>query len=106
MIELLQLGRTYGQERLKSAVEQALALGCTDSAAVSYLLTTKETRRPCPQPLSVGKLAAFERPLPEVGDYDRLLQATTDKAGRNERPEHSSGSLAARPAVPVGGRAR
>ena len=106
MIDLLHLGRTYGQERLRAAVEEALALGCTDSAAVGYLLIPKGLERPCPKLPSVGKLAAFERPLPEVADYDRLLQATTGEAGRNERPEHSSGSLAARPAVPVGGSAR
>jgi hypothetical protein len=26
-----------------------------------------------PVPLEVGRLSAFERPLPEVADYDRLL---------------------------------
>lgn len=80
MIELLRLGRTYGQERLKSAVEEALALGCGDSAAVSYLLTSRQTHRPSLIPLEVGRLAAFERPLPDVDDYDRLLAAPV--AGR------------------------
>lgn len=107
MIDLLILGRTCGQERLRAAVEQALALGCADGSAVAYLLSAKVTCRPSPAPLEdVGRLAAFERPLPDVADYDRLLQATAGFAGRNERPEHSSGSLAARPAAPVGGRAR
>jgi len=73
MIELLHLGRTHGQERLRSAVEEALALGCGDAAAVRYLVGAKETRRPSPIPLEVGELAVFERPLPDVGDYDRLL---------------------------------
>ncbi len=73
MIELLHLGRTCGQERLRAAVEEALALGCTDSAVVRYLLTSKGTPRRSPIPLEVGRLAAFERPLPDVGDYDRLL---------------------------------
>lgn len=73
MIELLQLGRGYGQDRLRAAVEEALALGCGDSAAVRYLLGAKDLERSCPTPISVGKLAAFERPLPDVGDYDRLL---------------------------------
>jgi hypothetical protein len=73
MIELLHLGRTHGQERLRAAVEEALALGCSDGAVVRYLLMSKGTRRPSPIPLEVGELAAFERPLPDVGDYDRLL---------------------------------
>lgn len=39
MIELLQIGRRSGHARLRAAVEEALALGCTDSAAVRYLVT-------------------------------------------------------------------
>ncbi len=73
MIELLGLGRTHGHERLRAAVEETLALGCTDGAVVRYLLTSGGTPRPSPIPLEVGRLAAFERPLPDVGDYDRLL---------------------------------
>jgi transposase len=81
MIELLQLGRTYGQERLRAAVERSLALGCTDSAAVRYLLSSPQLERTRPEPLPVGNLAAFERPLPEVGDYDRLLAAPVGEGG-------------------------
>ena len=73
MIELLQLGRTNGQEKLRWAVEEALALGCGDSAAVRYLLTAHQLERSTPAPLSVGVLAAFERPLPVVTGYDQLL---------------------------------
>jgi transposase len=75
MIELLLLGRTHGQEKLRAAVGQALALGCTDSAAVRYLLTAPQLERARPAPLPVADLAAFERPMPEIGDYDRLLAA-------------------------------
>ena len=73
MVELLQLGRTHGREKLRWAVEEALALGCGDSAVVRYLLTAHQLERATPAPLSVGALAAFERPLPVVADYDRLL---------------------------------
>jgi len=73
LIELLQLGRTHGQEKLRAAVEQALALGCQDSAAVRHLLTTSLLERAEPTPIAVGPLASFERPLPSVSDYDRLL---------------------------------
>src|SRR3989442_1328513 len=46
MIDLLTLGKRYGWERLQQAVEKALALGCTDAAAVRHLLTATELGRP------------------------------------------------------------
>ncbi|MGI5837738.1 MAG: IS21 family transposase [Chloroflexota bacterium] len=98
MIELLQLGRSHGQERLKVAVEEALALGCKDGAAVRYLLSSAQLERSRPGPLPVGELAAFERPLPKVGDYDLLLM------GRDEYLEDNLGPLTARPAASIGGR--
>jgi transposase len=73
MIELLQLGRTHGREKLRAAVEEALALGCGDSAAVRYLLSASQLTRGRPAPLAVDELAVFERPLPTMVDYDRLL---------------------------------
>lgn len=73
MIELLQLGRLHGQEKLRRAMEEALTLGCGDGAAVRYLLSAHQLERVTPVPLSVGALAAFERPLPAVNNYDQLL---------------------------------
>ena len=73
LIELLQLGRTYGQEKLREAVEGALALGCGDSATVRYLLTAHQLERVSAAPIAVGDLAVYERPLPVVTDYDQLL---------------------------------
>lgn len=81
LIELLQLGRSHGQEKLRGAVEQALALGCRDGAAVRYLLSANQLEREIPSPLGIGDwalcseqaMAAFERPLPTVTDYDQLL---------------------------------
>ena len=72
MIELLQLGRTYGQTRLRAAIEEALALGCTDGAAVRTLVTAPAQER-VPVSLEVGALARFVRPLPDVTAYDQLL---------------------------------
>lgn len=73
MIELLQLGRRSGHARLRAAIEEALALGCTDSAAVRYLMTTPDQDRVPPASLAIGALARFERPLPDVTPYDQLL---------------------------------
>lgn len=73
LIELLQLGRTHGQDKLRAAIEGALALGCGDSSTVRYLLTAHQLERACVEPLAVGDLAVYERPLPVVSDYDQLL---------------------------------
>jgi hypothetical protein len=74
MIGLLQLGKAHGSDRLRVAIETALALGCSDSAAVQHLLTTPDLRREPPAELQdLGLLARFERPLPAVDAYDELL---------------------------------
>src|ERR1700683_2828346 len=39
MIEILLLGQQYGAARLRQAIDEALQLGCSDAAAVQYLLT-------------------------------------------------------------------
>jgi transposase len=74
MIGLLQLGKKHGADRLQVAIETALALGCSDSAAVQHLLTAPDLKRDHPAALQdLGLLARFERPLPAVDDYDALL---------------------------------
>lgn len=73
MVELLQLGRTHGHARLRVAIEEALALGCTDGAAVRHLVAAADQERVPPALLEVGALARFERPLPDVSPYDQLL---------------------------------
>lgn len=73
MLELLQLGRVWGQEKLRAAVEEAETLGCRDSAAIRYLLSAASLERARPDPLDVGALAHFTRPAPQVRDYDQLL---------------------------------
>ena len=73
MIELLQLRRRYGPSRLRAAIEESLALGCTDSTAVRYLVTALDHDRVPPALLEVGALAQFERPLPDVTPYNQLL---------------------------------
>lgn len=73
MIELLRLGRTHGYARLRAALEEALALGCSDSAAVRALVTAPEQAHGPVAALEVGALARFARPLPDVTPYDQLL---------------------------------
>lgn len=74
MIGVLELGRTYGYERLRAAIERALALGCSDSAAVAHLLASPQLgHAPPPRLEDLGVLAHYARPLPRVDAYDQLL---------------------------------
>jgi transposase len=81
MIELLQLGRTHGQAALRSAIETALALGCTDAAAVQHLVAAQQLAHRPAAPLPVAALSAFERAVPVVTEYDQLLQPVGVGAG-------------------------
>lgn len=73
MIELLRLGPQHGWAVLQKAVEQALALGCTDAAAVRHLLVAGELAHRETPMREIGSLERYERPLPVLSDYDALL---------------------------------
>ena len=74
MIELLSLGASEGWDQLRDAVDQALSLGCQDVAAIRHLLLTAQLNRPAVEALEVGLLARYERPLPVMISYDKLLR--------------------------------
>jgi hypothetical protein len=80
MIELLVLGKGRGWERLQQAVEKALALSCTDAAAVRHLLTATELGRPRSELLELNGLERYERPLPQMNEYDQLLSIAATAA--------------------------
>lgn len=73
MIELLEAGRTAGMGRLTRAIEQTLAFGGQDVAAVQHLLRAEHLQRVPTERVEVGELARYERPLPVLSEYDRLL---------------------------------
>jgi transposase len=73
MIELLAVGKRQGWDRLKGAIEEALALGCTDAAAVRHLASADELNRPRSEPFPLGALECYDRPLPQMQEYDLLL---------------------------------
>jgi hypothetical protein len=76
MVEVLILGRTFGQERLQRAVATAVSLGAYDAAAVRYLLTEGSLHKAAnPAAVEVGALARYDRPVPDLADYDTLLSA-------------------------------
>jgi len=80
MIELLSLGKRHGWDRLQQAVEESLALGCTDAAAVRHLVTAEELARAHPEPFQGSDLERYDRPLPAMQEYDLLLGVTTTTA--------------------------
>jgi hypothetical protein len=80
MIELLTLGKRHGWERLKQAIEEALAFGSSDAAAVRHLLTAPDLSRPRPEPFEWRDLQQYKRPLPQIADYDSLLNVSVAAA--------------------------
>ncbi len=75
MIELLLLGREQGYERLEKAIAQALELGCTDAAAVRYLMQASGLAHQPVELLELPSLARYEQPLPIITSYDQLLSS-------------------------------
>jgi transposase len=75
MVTLIRMGREFGYESLTAAVEQALDLGCEDVAAIRHLLLSDQLQHTVGEPIEIGALSAYERPLPTMIEYDRLLQA-------------------------------
>src|SRR3989454_778269 len=80
MIELLGLGKRYGWDRLREAIQESLALGCTDAAAVRHLVTANELVRSHTEPFELSGLESYDRPLPQMQEYDLLLSLTTTGA--------------------------
>lgn len=76
MIEILVAGQKHGAERLRQAIERALELGCSDKAAVEYLLTEENSEKKKPETIDLGALLVYERPQPTMAAYDQLLQNT------------------------------
>ena len=74
MIELLQYGKEKGYQYLQQAVKEALELGCSDLAAIKHLMNAKNLVHPTSPIINVGLLSRYERPLPQVKNYDRLLE--------------------------------
>ena len=73
MIQVLSLIKQRGHQRVRSAIEAALSLGCSDAAAIRHLLQADDLVRAQDTLVEVGALSRFERPLPVLTEYDRLL---------------------------------
>jgi hypothetical protein len=73
MIEVLSLIKPHGHQRVRAAVEEAISLGCSDSAAIRHLAGAADLAHARSAIIELGELSRFERPLPMLTDYDGLL---------------------------------
>ncbi len=72
MIQVISLVKQHGHQRLRAAVEEAVALGCSDAAAIRHLVGPRSSHMRTAI-IEVGELSRFERPLPAMAHYDGLL---------------------------------
>jgi len=75
MVAVIRMGREFGYAKLEASVGEALELGCTDVAAIRHLLMTDQLQHAAQQTVEIGVLAAYERPLPTMIEYNQLLSA-------------------------------
>ena len=74
MIGLVREGSVKGWPRLIAAVEEALRLGVSDGAAVLHILHMPDAEQRHRYAMALAEeLRQFERPMPVMDDYDRLL---------------------------------
>ena len=73
MVDVLMLCRELSPERVELAVRGALAAGANDGRAVAVL--ARRAERPATAPLSGldERLAATDRPEPQITDYNQLM---------------------------------
>lgn len=73
IIAIIGMGREFGYAKLETSVAQALVLGCTDVAAIRHLLMSDQLQHAAATTIEIGALAAYERPLPTMAEYNQLL---------------------------------
>jgi transposase len=74
MIGLVRAGLAHGWPKLIAAVEEALRLEVSDEAAVIHILQMPDAEQRRQHAIALAEeLRAFERPMPEMNEYDLLL---------------------------------
>jgi transposase len=73
MVDVLLLCREHRPDHVVMAVRGALAAGAHDGRAVAVLARRADTTRAAPLTDLQPRLAAHERPQPDLTDYDQLL---------------------------------
>ena len=64
-----------GRQDGTRAMVGLLRLGCTDVAAIHHLLLTDQLGHGVAETVEIGALAAYERPLPTLSEYNQLLDS-------------------------------
>ena len=74
MVAVIRMGREFGHAKLEAAVGEALRSGLHGCGRdpPSADVRSVAARRPA-RPIEIGVLAAYERPLPTMIEYDQLL---------------------------------
>ena len=76
MICLVRAGLSHGWPKLITAVQESLRLEVSDEAAVIHILNMPDAEQRRQYAIALAEeLRAFERPMPDMNDYDLLLSA-------------------------------
>lgn len=77
MVELLIVGRQYGYDKLREAIKKALECQYNDVAAIKHLVITPSLVRQEIEGLElIGSLSQYNRPLPQISNYDQFLEVS------------------------------
>lgn len=79
MIDLLIVGRERGYDALRQAIEKTLEIGSSDVSVVLLLLNADRAgRERAAEPVEIGELTRYDRPMPTTDHYDQLLKKWPD----------------------------
>lgn len=74
MIEVLQAGRDYGWQNLEEAVTRLLEVGIIEPEAIRQQAGAEQWERSqLGERMEIEDLVCYERPMPDVSDYDALI---------------------------------
>jgi len=80
MIDLLRVGRDCGYDALRQAIEKTLEIGSSDVSVVLLLLNAEGAERQrLAEPVEIGELSRYDRPMPTTNNYDQLLKKWPDE---------------------------
>jgi transposase len=80
MIDLLIVGRERGYDALRQAIEKTLEIGSSDVSVVLLLLNgDRSERQRSTEPVEIGALTRYDRPMPTTNNYDQLLKKWPDQ---------------------------
>ena len=85
MIKLVRAGLSGSWDGLIRAVEEALLLGLSDTAAVLHIMDMPDAGQRKRHAIALSEeLAQFERPQPVMDEYDLLLAMPLNGKGRSQ----------------------